>query len=218
MSGPRVVRFEATAAHLLTLDDAARLAAHLTGGGVAVLPTDTGPMLAVDGLNPVAVERVYELKGRPASNPIHVVVSGVEMARRVVRTTSPAERAMARLLPGPLTVVCPAQPGVPDRLTAGTGTLGVRVPDSPVPVLLAALTGTPLTATSLNLSGQSPYGPVEELLASLHWRDGEEVHLVSDPTLPVGVVPSTVVTFVTEGWRVLREGPISSAQIAELIR
>jgi L-threonylcarbamoyladenylate synthase len=209
-----IVEIEATANHLLRLGDLDRVADHLAGGGVAVLPTETGPMLAVDALQERAVDRLFGLKGRPGTNPVHVVVGSVRMARRLVVTDPASERAMEAFLPGPLTVVCPKRDLIPDRLVAGTGTLGIRIPDSPVPVLLSGLLDVPLTATSLNLSGAPARGTVHEVVASLNWQDDELVHVALDAGLRTATVPSTVVTFATEPWRVLRAGPIDEAAIA----
>jgi L-threonylcarbamoyladenylate synthase len=215
---PIVANVEATQNHLLSIHDANLIVDHLTKGRVAVIPTDTGYMLAADALQDAAVDKIFELKGRPANNPIHVVVASVSMALDLVCTDQAAERVMEYLLPGPLTVICPKKEAISDRLVADTGNLGIRIPDSPIAVMLAGMLGSPLTATSLNISGQSPHGPLEELIQSLYWKDSDLAYVIADPFLATHTEPSTVVSFATHPWSILREGPVTRKMIEQSVR
>ncbi len=178
----------------------------LAQGGVLAIPTDTLYGLAADALNPDALDRVYVAKGRPAEMPLPVLVSGWEQSRRVA-ALSPEIELLARSLaetfwPGSLTMVLPAAPGLPQRLTAGRDTIAVRMPDHPVPRALADALGRSITGTSANRSGEPDITDPDELRRVLAPRvDGI---IVSGPK-PVGGA-STIVAVSGDGIRLLREG------------
>ena len=183
-----------------------RAAESLARGGVLAIPTDTLYGLAADALNPDALDRVYAAKGRPADMPLPVLVSGWEQALQVA-VVSPDSELLARCLaetywPGSLTMVLPATPGLPDRLTAGRDTVAVRMPDHPVPLALAEALGRPITGTSANRSGEPDITDADELRRILAPRvDGI---IVSGPK-PVGGA-STIVAVSGDGISLLREG------------
>ena len=123
--------------------------------------------LAADALNPDALDRVYAAKGRPADMPLPVLVSSWAQALQVA-VVSPDSESLARRLaeaywPGSLTIVLPAAPGLPVRLTAGRDTVAVRMPDHPVPLALAERLGRPITGTSANRSGEPDITDPDEL-------------------------------------------------------
>ena len=183
-----------------------RAAEALSKGGVFAIPTDTLYGLAADALNPDALDRVYAAKGRPADMPLPVLVSGWEQSLQVATVSSeievPARRLAEAYWPGSLTMVLPAAPGLPQRLTAGRDTVAVRMPDHPVPRALADALGRPITGTSANRSGEPDITDPDELRRVLAPRvDGI---IVSGPK-PVGGA-STIVAVSGDGIRLLREG------------
>lgn len=132
-----------------------RAAAALRRGEPVAFPTETVYGLGANALDPHAVRRVYEAKGRPDDNPLIVHVTGLPMLRRLVREVPPAARALAgRFWPGPLTIVLPKRRSVPDAVTAGLPTVAVRVPDHPVALALIEAAGVPVAAPSANRSGR----------------------------------------------------------------
>nr|WP_321169066.1 L-threonylcarbamoyladenylate synthase [Halorubrum sp. CBA1125] len=128
---------------------AARAAAD---GELVVYPTETVYGLGADALDPDAVERVFELKGRDRENPLSLGVTSVDAALRYTRPTEFAVAFARAFLPGPVTVVVERDEAVPDVLTAGSDRVGIRVPDHDVARALLDRAG-PLTATSANVSG-----------------------------------------------------------------
>jgi L-threonylcarbamoyladenylate synthase len=195
------------------------LVRHLSKGRFAVLPTDTGPMLACNALDPEAIEGLFSLKGRPDGNPIHVAVPDIASAEKLIFLSGSARRVMEALLPGPLTVIGRKRDCVSDALVAGTGHLGIRIPDSPAVLQICAAAGVPLTATSLNLSGQSPRGSIAETLAELKWEGSNRVYNVVDPRQAVLQAPSTVVRILDDsGAEILRPGPVGEDRIRDAIR
>jgi L-threonylcarbamoyladenylate synthase len=181
-------------------------------GGVLAVPTDSVYALGACAFNEAAVRRVCSIKGRDARKPILVLIADrSQLDALVARPPVGALVLMDRFWPGPLTIVLPASPRVPDRLTAGTGTIGVRLPAHPLLVTLLGVTG-PLTGTSANRSGAPPARTAQEVEENL----GADVDLILDGGPASVTCPSTVVE-VGETVRVLRDGPIERAAIRAVL-
>ena len=182
--------------------------AKISGGEVVAIPTDTLYGLAADALNPDAVERVYTVKGRPADLPLPVLVSGWEQVSQVAdvhgSVATLARTLAARFWPGSLTLVLPAMPGLPARLTANRDTIAVRMPDHPVPLTLARELGRPITGTSANPSGQPDITDPYELRRVLGGLVDDMI--ICGPE-PMGTA-STIVSVSAEGITLLREGAL----------
>ncbi|ELZ19072.1 L-threonylcarbamoyladenylate synthase [Natrinema limicola] len=131
-----------------------RAAEAIDAGDLVVYPTETVYGLGAAALEPDAVERVFEVKGRDRSKPLSFAVPSVPSALQYVRATERERRFMATFLPGPVTVLCRRRETIPEELTAGRDRVGVRVPDHPLALRLCERAGTPITATSANVSGQ----------------------------------------------------------------
>jgi len=175
-------------------------------GGLVGFPTETVYGLAADAFNKDAVKRVFEVKGRPADNPLPVqVASQDEVIRLVAEIPEVAERLMKAFFPGPLTLVLKASGAVSEIVTAGTGKVGIRMPDHPVALGLIRSAGTPIVAPSANMSGEPPPTTSQEVLAYL---DGKiEILLDAGPTKLR--LASTVVDVTETPPRILREGSIT---------
>ena len=185
----------------------------LSAGGVVAIPTDTLFGLAADALNPEAVEAVYVAKGRPADMPLPVLVSGWEQATQVADipadTLSSVQKLAAAYWPGGLTMVLPAAPGLPDRLTAGRDTIAVRMPDHAVPLALTEVLGRPITGTSANRSGEPDIANVDELRKIIGPRvDG----IIASGPEPQGTA-STIIAVSPGGIALLREGALPYQEI-----
>ena len=138
------------------MTDIDRAAEAIRSGELVVYPTETVYGLGADALDADAVERAFEAKGRPRSNPMSLGVPDVETAAKYVDPTERERAFMQEFLPGPATVVCERRESVPDVLTAGKDRVGVRVPDHELALeLLDAVAPTPITATSANVSGRA---------------------------------------------------------------
>jgi len=184
-------------------DDLATLVQVLKDGGVVACPTETWLGLLADAQNEAAVERVAELKGRPPTMPIALLLPNVEAIEEVA--FPPADRAKALMevhWPGPLTVLLRAKPGLSARLTRD-GKIGVRIPGSSPAADLVRAFGRPLTATSANRTGQPPLRSVDELPPEIVSGLGAGVSGVSP-----GGAPSTLLDSTMSPMRVLREGAV----------
>lgn len=180
----------------------------VNNGGTVAFPTDTVYGLAVSPFNQEYIERIFIVKGRNSSRAIAVLIGDVSQLDRIAK--SPAKLALrlaAQFWPGPLTLIVPRNPELPDALAA-TPTIGVRIPDHPVALQLLRMAG-PLAVTSANISGQENTNTAQEVMDQLDGR----IHLVIDGGRTPGGIPSTVVDCTKPKPVILRPGPISMADI-----
>lgn len=208
-----VIHDRLTRGRLLTLDVVAACVEHLRGGGLAVLPTETGYMLAADATSETAIDHVYAAKGRPPAKPIHVAVASLAEIDRCIELSEPARRVCRALMPGPMTVVGRNRDVVPELVVAHTGTLGARIPDAPVTLQLLHAFGGPLSATSHNLSGEPPDPDPVKAAERLHPVGNGVIHVVVDPAAAVYDKPSTLARHTGGAWEILRQGPVTEAAI-----
>jgi len=182
-----------------------RAAELLRRGEVAALPTETVYGLAANALDEKAVAKIYEIKGRPAHNPIIVHVASVAMARRCVTGwPASAEQLATSFWPGPLTMVLPKAKEISDLVTAGGSTVGVRWPSHPFIQAVIRECGFPLAAPSANLSNQISPTNAEHVRKQL----GGKLRLIVDGGQSQVGIESTVLDLTTEPPAVLRPGMI----------
>lgn len=190
-------------------------AAVIRSGGVVCFPTRCLYGLGADAFQPEAVERVFEIKERPPGLPLLVLISHAEQMRELTESIPPAaQRLMERFWPGRLTLVLPASPKLPPRLTAGTGKIGIRLAAHPVARALTEALDQPITGTSANLSGAGGCRDIAELDPRIAGR----VDLVLDAGLLKGGVGSTVVDVSGESPIVIREGEVPRFEILAALR
>lgn len=173
--------------------------------GLVAFPTETFYGLGANALDPEAVARVFRAKGRPADKPLLVLVDSLAMAEAVVaELPGRARQLITRYWPGPLTLILPARSHLPAALTAGTGTIGVRVSGHPLARALAQAAALPITAPSANLHGDPSPRTAAEVMASL----GDRVDLVLDGGVTAGGPPSTVLDLTGVEPRIVRPGAV----------
>ena len=174
-------------------------------GGLVAFPTESFYGLGADALDADAIGRVFEVKGRPESKPLLVLVDSVDMvARLTTRIGAGAQDLMRRHWPGPLTLVLEAAAVVPAALTAGSGTVGVRMPGHAVARALVRASGRPITAPSANPSSAAPPVTAE---AVRDYFDGL-VEMILDGGATAGGAGSTVADCTRWPPRILRQGPV----------
>ena len=185
------------------------------GGGVVAFPTETFYGLGVLPFDERAVRRVFDLKGRSATtSPVLVLVrSRADLEALVSEITPTAERLMETCWPGPLTLVFRASASVPALLTAGTGTIGIRLSAHPDVRRLLEAVGGALTGTSANRSGDPPATTAEEVQRSL----GADVDLILDGGPTPGGLPSTVLDTTVTPPRLIREGCVPRASLLSVV-
>jgi L-threonylcarbamoyladenylate synthase len=187
-----------------------RVAAAVAGGGVVAFRTDTFYGLGADPFSSSAVQKIKSLKGREEHKPILVLISDLKPLDRLIEKRSPAFDDLAkRFWPGPLTIIGQATSDVPEELTAGTRTVGVRLPNDDQVRALVRACGGALTATSANPSGEGPARTVEEV--SRYFE--ERIDLIVDGGAAKTDQPSTVVDARGTELKLIREGVIAWAEV-----
>lgn len=194
--------------------DLERAAEILRAGGLVAFPTETVYGLGALALEPAAVRRIFEAKGRPARNPLIVHVSSVEQARRVTAAWPEAAQRLAdRFWPGPLTLVLPRAAIVPPEVTGGLEAVGVRLPGHPLARALIERVGAPLAAPSANLyTGVSP-------TSAAHVAKGlaGRIDAILDGGETTVGIESTVLDLSGDRPTLLRPGAVAAAEIEEVI-
>lgn len=186
----------------------------LRAGGLVAFPTETVYGLGADALSEAAVRRVFELKGRPAHNPLIVHVADEEMSRRVSADWPAAAGMLARRFwPGPVTIIVPRAPIVPELVTAGGPTVAVRCPDHPLAMALLELFGGPIVGPSANRSGSVSPTRAEHVRAAF---SEEEVMVLDGGPCRTGI-ESTVVSLAGAAPRILRQGVVGAAEIGAVL-
>jgi L-threonylcarbamoyladenylate synthase len=192
----------------------ARAAELLRAGKLVAFPTETVYGLGANALDPAAVRRIFDAKGRPAANPLIVHVADAQAAREIAAEwPETASRLAARFWPGPLTLVLPKRDIVPLIVTAGGPTVAVRVPAHPVALALIQKAGVPVAAPSANRSARLSPTRAEHVLRGLAGR----IEMLLDGGPTVGGLESTVLDLTTIPPRLLRPGPVSPADLESLI-
>lgn len=197
----------------IVTDSVARAADVLRTGGTVAFPTETVYGLGADAFNVAAVRKVFHAKGRPADNPVIVHVADISAARRIASDFPDiAERLLERFAPGPITVVVPRNEKLPIEVTAGLGTVAIRIPSHTTALALLNVFGGAIAAPSANVSGRPSPTSWEAALADL---DGRIDCVLTGTPSELGL-ESTVVDCTGETPRILRPGSVSVEAIAEI--
>jgi len=182
----------------------------LKQGGIVAFPTDTVYGLGACATNQQAVERVYQVKGRPQDMALPLLLARVSQIGEVAEPVPRIAWLLAnKFLPGALTLVLPRSNSVPDIVTAGGITVAVRIPAHPIPVALIEGLGAPVIGTSANLSGKPSALTADEVYSQF----GNKIDLIIDGGRCPGGRESTVVDATGETPAVLREGAIAREEL-----
>jgi L-threonylcarbamoyladenylate synthase len=197
--------------------DLSRLGRMVTGalkaGDVVAVPTETYYGLAVNPFAATAVDRLFAAKGRADGKPLLVLIGEPSQLSLLVSAVSPAARVlMEAFWPGPLTVVFDAHPSLPESLTAGTGTVGVRWTGC-VPLQQLLTRVGPVTGTSANPAGAPPADTADGVQRTL----GDRVAVIVDAGRTPGGLPSTVID-ARDSVRMIRDGAVSRHQIENVLQ
>jgi L-threonylcarbamoyladenylate synthase len=186
----------------------------IRAGEVLGMPTDTFYGLAADPFNLRAVDRVYEIKSRLRHKPLSLLISSVDQAEELAQTLPQEFHALARRFwPGPLTLIVKASSRLPLKVTANTGNVALRVPNSKIPLAVVEAAQIPITATSANLSGAAECTTADQVRDQLQGKIG----IIVDGGVSPREVASTIIDLTDEEarWSILREGAIPSQEISE---
>jgi L-threonylcarbamoyladenylate synthase len=182
-------------------------------GGVIAFRTDTFYGLGVDPLNSDAIRKIRELKGREDNKPILLLISDLNEVDRFIMQSEFFKLVAASHWPAPLTLIGVSRSEVPIELTAGTNTLGIRLPNDQNVRGLVRACGGALTATSANVSGQPPARTAKEV--ENYFPKG--IDLIIDGGEVTATEPSTVLDLSEEQTRLVREGAVSRQELQDLL-
>ena len=177
----------------------------LAAGEPVALPTETVYGLAADALSPNACAKIFEAKNRPLSDPLIVHIPSIDWLPRLTSPSPTALQLAEKFWPGPLTMVLPRQPIVPDIVTAGQETVAIRMTAHPLFQEVATAFGKPLAAPSANRFGRISPTSAAHVLAELEGR----IPFILDGGPCTHGIESTIVHVSKDGLRILREGPIT---------
>ncbi|MBQ8831824.1 MAG: threonylcarbamoyl-AMP synthase [Oscillospiraceae bacterium] len=186
---------------------AARL---ISEGRLVAVPTETVYGLSADGLCESAVEEIYNVKGRPETKPISLLVSDIETVEHFCDDIPQEAYILAeKFWPGPLTMILRKKSIVPDIVTAGGSTVGVRCPDHPLTLELLKTCGKPLATPSANISGMPSPKSADEVLS---YFDGKIPCVIDGGKCSVGI-ESTIVDMTVTPPKILRQGGLLKKDI-----
>ena len=192
-----------------------RSVAALMLGGIVAFPTETFYGLGVRYDHIPALERLYALKGRPHDKAMPLIIGDRRLLSLLTPSVPPsAARLMDRFWPGPLTLILPAKKTLSQHLTAGTGTVAVRIPGRSFALALVSSLNVPITATSANISSQPP----ADTAGAVSGYFGDSLDLIIDCGRTPGELPSTIVDATGSGPVILRQGKVSEDEIIKAIK
>ena len=183
-------------------------------GGLVAVPTDTVYGLAGNGLDANVVAKIYEVKDRPAVKPLIMLVPNLDVAETVCAEIPEAARLLADAFwPGPLTIVLRRRDTVPDIVTAGGGTVGVRCPNHPKTLTFLHLAGIPVAAPSANTTDMPSPKSADEVLS---YFDGKIDCVIDGGRCMIGL-ESTIVDLTAEPYKILRLGALPEEEILRVL-
>ena len=186
----------------------------LCSGGLCAFPTETVYGLGANALDPESVSKIYLAKGRPSDKPLSLHVSSLEMASKIAVITAQAEKLFEKFLPGALTIILSKNKIVPDYVTGGKTSVGIRIPANEVALRLIRLSGVPIAAPSANLSGKMPPTTAQEVFDGLKGK----IPVILDGGACQFGISSTIIDLTASEPKILRHGAISEEKIMEVLK
>lgn len=184
-------------------------------GGIVVFPTETVYGIGTNALNEEAVKKLYDIKQRPLSKPISLLVNNIDMIKKITKDiTKQEEDIIKEFFPGPLTIILKKKSIIPDIVTANSDTVGIRMPANEIALKLIDYAGVPLATSSSNISGK-PSGI--NLKDSIRDFDEKVDYFIDAGTSKIGIA-STIVQVTNGAIKILRQGSISEEQIKNFVK
>ena len=182
-------------------------------GKIVVFPTETVYGIGTNGLDEQAVKKLYKVKQRPLNKPISLLVSNIEMVNQIAEDITETEyKIMEKFFPGPLTMILKKKTIVPDIVTSGKDTVGVRIPGEETARKLVELAGVPIAAPSANITGQPSGTNLQEI--KKHF-EGKVDFFIDGGISELGI-SSTIVQVIDGKPQILRQGSITLEQINQI--
>ena len=179
-------------------------------GNIGIFPTDTVYGIGCDALNISSIQNLFSIKNRNLNKPINVLVSNLDMLKNLIYEINPIEEKLIKnYWPGDLTIIFNKSNIVPDILTSGLDTIGVRMPNNKICLELIEKFGSPIATSSANLADESPDSNINNLLSDFN----NKVSFIIDTGILDKNLPSTIVKVENNEIKILRQGDISVEDI-----
>lgn len=186
----------------------------IKNGGIVIFPTETVYGIGTNGFDSKAIEKLYKLKKRPYNKPISLLVSDINMVDLVAKDITDLEyKLMEKFFPGPLTIILKKRECVPDILTAGQDTVGIRIPSGEIARRLVEYVGNPIATSSANISGKPSETNMKNMIKDF---ETQVDYFIDGGESEIGI-GSTVLQVVKGRPVILREGSISKEEIEKII-
>lgn len=182
-------------------------------GGLIIYPTETVYGIGCNPFDVEAVKRLLELKGDRKKKPLPTLAASIRYAEKIATISQKGKKLAAKFWPGPLTLVVPKKPSLPDVVTFNLNSVGVRIPDNDIALRLIGSSGGLLIGSSANRSGKEPPKTVQEVEDELK----RKVNVVLDGGTTAQGRPSTVVDLTSDKLRILREGPVGLKEMLDAL-
>ena len=186
----------------------------IRAGEIVAFPTETVYGLGADGLNLSARKKIYIAKGRPSDKPLTLHVASLNQVEQVAEISAAAEKLFKTFCPGPLTIILPKQKNLPDFVTNGLPSVGIRFPDNEVALNFIKTADRLIAAPSANISGQAPPKSAQEVFENLQGK----VEIILDGGECKFGISSTIVDLTEGRPKILRQGAISEENIFEVLK
>jgi len=186
-------------------------------GGIIIYPTDTIYGIGANALDEKAVRRVFEIKERSFAKPLPMMIRNMKWARELVHIRKRDEEALNKVWPGKVTVVLNKKEIVPDILTSGHKTVGIRVPDHALIDQLLKMFGYPITSTSANISGEEGSGDINKVIESFSGHLSRQPDLVLDVGILPKSHPSAILDLTGDKPKISRIGPSRPEDFLKLL-
>lgn len=182
-------------------------------GKLVAFPTETVYGLGANALDPLAVARIFEMKERPSFDPLIVHIADKnDIEKLTVKADERIYRVIDRYWPGPLTLILPKSDIVPDIVTSGLSTVGIRMPDNGIALELIRRSGTPIAAPSAN-----KFGRISPTSAMHVKKQLPEVDYILDGGNTTVGIESTIISFTDRGFQIIRNGILTREEIEEIL-
>lgn len=191
-----------------------RAAELIKRGELVAFPTETVYGLGADALNVEACKKIFAAKGRPNDKPLSLHVASLEMVESVAKISAQAEKLFEVFCPGALTIILPKNKIVPEFVTGGKSSVGIRFPANDIAIGLIKTVERPIAAPSANLSGKNPPKTAQEVFNNLSGR----VEVILDGGRCKFGISSTIIDLTTSKPKILRQGAISEEKIWQLLK
>lgn len=186
-------------------------------GGVIIYPTDTLYGIGGNALDEKAIKKVFEIKNRPLSKPLPMIIRDIRWAKELAYIKQRDEEVLGKVWPGRVTAVLQKKEIIPDILTSGHKTIGMRIPDYKLLDDILRKFGYPLVSTSANISGEEPTNDINEIIEVFSKKWTNQPDLIIDVGILPKSDPSTIVDLTTDKPKILRVGPSKPEEFLKLL-